>query len=421
LPRVVSVVRGCRLKEHILFTPETQSYKGKERTRCKTCGSFFYTENLVDGFCWDCNAGLYSSKTEKLIKKHLSASPAVAFAPAEKHPSNNMGAEITTAPVAPEENQVLIDWLSWTLKDLDPDVAIEKSGLSGLAFIPSKGGGMGYKQSRRCGNIVVFFDGQDSMGCHISMTGQGCRQYEGWKQDKKHCWYQLLHNLTAIGATVTRLDIALDNVDGALDLYRLENAIQEKQIRSIFKGGSKHEKFTFGDETEKQGKTIYIGSPASRIKFRFYDKAAQLGIQSHWVRCELQLMAERAQEAVKHLIAPKPLEAGTLAVSVLNQYFAVINLDDSNKSRCSLQDWWSAWLATTDKLRLTVYKSIKIIPQVMDFLRRQYAPTFGMLHKFLDSHSFSAFVRELTTEGKKRLTSKHEFIIECSQLEPLPF
>ena len=333
-------------------------------------------------------------------------------------PFNNMGALSPSAPVAPVENQVLIDWLSWTLKVNDPDEAIKLSGLSALPFSDSKGGGMGYKSSKRSGNIVVFFDGTENMGCHISITGQGCRQYEAFKK-VSHCWYQLLHQLTACNAKITRIDIALDNVDGALDLDLLQSAIDKREIRSKFHGGYKHEKFSFGDEIEK-GRTIYIGSPASRLKFRFYDKAAQLKLDSHWVRAELQLMAERAQEAVKYLL--KSVDPGHLAVSVLNNYFTPVNLDDSNRSRCTTQSWWSAWLTTTEKLRLTTMKAIRLVDDVMIHLDKQYSASLAMCKKFLGVTAFHEFIHTLVTNGKDRLTAKHQMIIECSRLTTeLPF
>lgn len=327
-------------------------------------------------------------------------------------PVNNMGALFT----APASNQVLIDWLSWTLKLVDPDEAIRLSGLSSLSFSESASGGMGYKRSKRSGNIVVFYDGAENMGCHISMSGQGCRQYEAAK-GTQHCWYQLLHSLQAVQANITRLDIALDNVDGALSLDRLQDAIEKKQVRSIFKGGHKYEKFSFSDSGDN-GRTIYLGSPTSRLKFRFYDKAAQYQLETHWVRCELQLMAERAQEAVKHIL--KSVELGQLSVSVLNHYFSVINLDDSNKSRCSLQDWWSAWLTTTDKLRLTTMKAVKVVEEVMAHVKKQYAAIFAMFRKHLGVVASNEFIRDLIETGKGRLNKRHELIMACSKLECEP-
>jgi hypothetical protein len=61
----------------------------------------------------------------------------------KKTPSNNMGSEITDSVKAPSENRVLIDWLSWTLKVVDPLDAIEKSGLGRLPFKQAKCGAMG--------------------------------------------------------------------------------------------------------------------------------------------------------------------------------------------------------------------------------------------------------------------------------------
>lgn len=324
-----------------------------------------------------------------------------------------MGAIITVS--APAENRSLIDWFAWTLKVTDPDEALHLSGLDSLPFAPASGGVMGYKKSKRCGNITIYYDGSEGMGCHVSMSGQGCRQFEAYKAHNA-CWYRLFVQLSSVGASFTRIDLAVDNVDGGLDLDLLEKSIDEKQVRSRFKSGHKHINFSFTDTPSKkdEGRTIYLGSPQSRLKIRFYDKAAQYDINSHWVRCEIQCMAERATEAVKHLM--KGVPPGPLAVSVLNNYFAPINLDNSNKSRCSVQQWWSEWLITTDKLRLTTAKAMKYVQESMDYLKRQYSPTLAMCRKFLGTIPFNDFIHDLLQDGKERLTRKHEMIIQCSSL-----
>lgn len=336
-------------------------------------------------------------------------------------PSNNMGAEIT-APVAPEENQVLIDWLSWTLKVVDPLEAIALSGLDSMDFVKSSGGGLGYKSSMRAGNVVVYYDGNDGMGCHISMTGQGCRQYEASK-GTRHCWYQLLVHLKDVKANFTRLDLAIDNVDGALDLDKLWEVIEKKSVRTKFKSGQLIKGFSLNrGEESKEGETIYLGSKTSRFRIRFYHKAAQLKIDGHWVRCELQCMAERAIEAVNHML--RGVEPGHLAVCALNNYFTPINEDDSNISRCTIQSWWSAWITTTDKLKLSTSKAIKLVDEVMDHIKRQYSASFAMCRKFLGVASFHSFVGDLVDTGKEKLTKKHELIMASSRLcteSDLPF
>lgn len=334
-------------------------------------------------------------------------------------PSNNMGASITNAPAAPKKNQVLIDWLSWTLKVSDPDEAIRLSGLDCMDFTQSKTGGMGYRSSKRSGNVVVFYDGSENMGVHISMTGQGCRQYEALKSTK-HCWFQLLHTITATGANITRLDLAIDNVDGALDLDAVESACRAGEVRTLFKKGMTQEGISLLKVKENLGKTFYLGSPTSRLKVRFYDKAAQMKTQGHWVRCELQLMAERATEAVRHIL--KSRDVGQIAVAALNHYFTVVNLDDSNKSRCSVKAWWSAWLTTTDKLKLSTMKALKSIDEVIDYAKRQYSATFAMIKKYLGVASYHEFMRDFVQIGAEKMGKRHEMILQCSNLvTELPF
>jgi phage replication initiation protein len=105
------------------------------------------------------------------------------------------------------------------------------------------------------------------------------------------------------------------------------------------------------------GETIYLGSNKSHTLFRVYNKAQQLGLDGHWIRFELRLRDKRAQEAIKLFASSMPV--GCLATGIINNYFAIINNDDSNKSRCSLQTWWAEWLQSTKKIRLTTEKAIK--------------------------------------------------------------
>jgi phage replication initiation protein len=331
-----------------------------------------------------------------------------------------MGAENISALI-PEENRSLIDWFAWTLKVSDPEEAIRLSGLSALDFIAFPTGGMGYKQSMRAENIVVYHDGNADMGCHISMTGKGCRQYEALK-GSTNCWYSLFHHLKVIDGTVTRIDLAVDNIDGALDLDRLiDETIIKKNTQSQFRKWKLDESGSLSKEENKTGKTLYVGSPKSRVKIRFYDKAAQLAIDNqHWVRCEIQCMGERAQEAINHLL--DGIEIGELTVSILNNYFRLINNESENKSQCSTQDWWESWLCTTQKIRLTTAKVIKYVNHSIEHLKRQYSATFAMCKKFLGVASFKEFITELVDTGTPRLTKKHYDIIKRSNMAvDLPF
>lgn len=324
--------------------------------------------------------------------------------------SSNTPPQITNNKI-PAQNRALIDWFSFTLKnETDPYKVLEICELSSLGFTASSGGGLGYKQCLRSNNIVIFYDGNDNMGCHVSMSGQGCRYFESVKNDGCIVWYRFFILLASLNAQVTRIDLAIDNIDKMLDLSLIQQAIDEKKIRSKFKGGHKIEGFSFSPEdTKSQGKTIYCGSSASRLKVRFYDKAAQLELDGFWTRCEIQCMGERATEATKILM--QGVEFGFFVVTVLNNYFTPINLDDSNRSRCSTQAWWLSWIEYTEKIRLTTSKATKVISQVIQHIEKNYAPTFAMLKKYMGAVAFADFMFNLNEQGSARMTKKHEMII----------
>lgn len=326
----------------------------------------------------------------------------------DKPPLTNRGALITV----PLLDQFLIDWVAFTVKVADPLELIKIMGLKSALFSELDRGIHGYRKSLRFGNICVYYDGQDNMGCHVVMSGQGCRQYES--QFPKIPWFALFATAIKFNAKFTRLDIAHDNVDGALDLAKLKEAILNREIRSRFRNASEIQNFDLSPEIEQpaDGHTLYFGKRSSRVYLRFYDKAAQLGVPFFWNRAEVELKDKRAHEAAKHLSSGVPI--GQLFVGIINQYLSVINRDDSNISRRSIQPWWSAWLQSTEKIKLTTAKEVKTVDEVMQFVKRQYAPSLAMIKTHLGGFPFYKYIRELISDGSERMGAKHEQMLLVS-------
>lgn len=313
----------------------------------------------------------------------------------------------------PSENRSLFDWASFTFKLDDPHAVANIIGLDSSLFTKCSFGFSGYRQSLKIGNLSIYFDGRNDMGCHVEMSGQGCRQYEGYFTENP--WQELFQSVLTANAKFTRLDLAIDNVDGSLTLDKVWNAIQdhEQQIRTQFREWRRIQKGSFEKDKQITGDTIYLGSNKSHILFRIYDKAQESGVEGHWIRFEIQLRAKRAHEAAKLFAAGEPV--GTLTTGIINNYFSIITNDDTNKSRCSLQPWWSEWLQTTEKIRLTTEQSIKLVSDTMEFIKRQYAPSLAMINKHLGTSPFRSFVQEILEDGKERLSAKHERILAASE------
>ena len=136
-------------------------------------------------------------------------------------------------------------------------------------------------------------------------------------------------------------------------------------------------------------------------------------MNGHWVRCEGQLRDTRAHEAAKLLAAGELV--GSLITGIINNYFSIINNDDANISRCSLQTWWAEWLQATSKIKLTTAQAIKLVSDTMDFIKRQYAPSLAMIKKHLGTTPFKSFVQEVIEDGNERMTAKHEKILAASE------
>lgn len=325
-----------------------------------------------------------------------------------KPPIANRGAQITIPP----DNRSLLDWVSFTLKLNDPLEVVELIGLDPLLFTEFQYGFSSYRKSLRFGNISIFYNGREDMGCHVEMSGQGCRHYEA--QFTENPWQELFNKAILANVNFKRLDLAIDNVDGALTLDRICDAIKdhERQIRTLFSEWRRVQKGSFHEGETVNGETIYLGSTKSHVMCRIYDKAQESVIDGQWIRFEVQLRDKRAHEAAKLFISD--ITVGSLAAGIINNYFAIINDDDSNKSRCTLQPWWSEWLQSTEKIRLTTEKAIKYVADSMEFIKRQYAPSLAMINKHLGGVPYKQFMQEVLDDGRERMGAKHESILAAS-------
>jgi len=237
-----------------------------------------------------------------------------------------------------------------------------------------------------------------------------CREYEAFFS--LNPWADLFKSVLVAQGKLTRLDLALDNVDGALSLKKILKALRNGETRSLFNEWRQIRKGIIGQSQSLTGETLYLGSTKSHVLFRIYNKAQERGIEGFWIRFEIQLRNKRSHEAAK-LLRDSEL-VGTVTTGIINNYFSIIKLDDTNISRCSLQSWWAAWLQSTEKISLGTAKEIKYVSDTMDFIKRQYAPSLAMIKQHLGTKPFKAYVSEILDDGQDRMSAKHERMLAAS-------
>ncbi|MDR0325040.1 MAG: replication initiation factor domain-containing protein [Oscillospiraceae bacterium] len=256
--------------------------------------------------------------------------------------------------------QILLDWLTFTLLTVnDPKKVIaDIMGLDPDIFEPAEYGRNGYKSGLHYDNISILYDGGVlAMGVCVSLSGNGCRTYEqlgGNVLDLAFKVYDMER------ANITRLDIACDDKGGALDMDELERYYKERRIRSA----CRKRQFIQCDNGEyAPARTIYIGSRKSDLCFRFYDKAKEHydpkadpdGYNSHWIRVEMQMRHEVAENAIRHIRDGmiKGQSLGECVAEMLGGHIQMIELDDSNISRCTVSQWWIDFLDTLNGVKIT--------------------------------------------------------------------
>lgn len=278
---------------------------------------------------------------------------------------------------------VSFDWMEFTIKTDDwKDVVMGVLDLDLAEFNALESGGRGYKQSQlwSLGNVRVFYDGNENMGVHVSMSGDGCRSYFGKKSPSL-----LILRIKQYKGTFSRVDCAIDDI-GA-EYFSVQDVIDHtKNNEVISKWRNVSVKQEFGISTlEKTSDIIYFGSMQSNTFLRVYDKrleqeAKGIACLSDWVRWEVVYRDEKADALIDQLITYN-FDLGAVVVGVLSYYLriAIANPLDSNRSRWDTLPLWARFVDGVAQLRLAIIKAERTIDGIKDWLDRQVMPSLSAI------------------------------------------
>jgi hypothetical protein len=142
--------------------------------------------------------------------------------------------------------------------------------------------------------MIVMFDGSTpSMGAHYIYSGNAIKTLDLELQDGG---MSILAWHTKQGHKCTRIDLAIDVREDDVIMGKIE----QMSINHEW-SGTAHSS-TMVKSNDGRGSTVYIGSRTSERFVRIYDKAAQLGEKSDWVRIEAEIKSDSAR-AVARAIA----------------------------------------------------------------------------------------------------------------------
>lgn len=327
-------------------------------------------------------------------------------------PYGNTGAERT------DKTRVMLDWCGFTVPSENHAFSILRIDKS--SFTPLETGAMGYSKTFILGHISVYYDGSVNMGCHVEISGQGCREYES----EGIPWWQLVSSVFECGGKFTRIDLALDDFDKRLKLTTMEAKIRRGSVSSIFKKARSLKEYLIEDGSYT-GKTLYFGSSTSRVQIRVYDKTLEQvskgkeDVPDNWVRIEMQCRNERAQSIATYLIFDEGKDLGTLYKQFLSHYLNfLIRRSDSNKRRWPVCEWWTSFLDHLPGLKLTTCPKPRTIETITRWINSQVSPSLALLSVDSDGNLKDLKdVLDITISGVSRLTNKDLEIVKNYEIE----
>lgn len=295
-----------------------------------------------------------------------------------------------------------IDWIEGTIVDKPIRVALPevKRILAAADWQELDRGGYGYECSAVVGDSgrVFWSLSKPRMGIHISLPSSAIGVLG---KDPRG----LLTELIEAGMSATRVDFAFDDKDGLLDLEQIGKAARSASYVSRF------HKWTHIENNEG-GETWSFGSRSSGSYIRTYNKAAEQHVDGHWIRVELELKAERANEAVRYLLSKVGEE--DWGACVASWILGLLDFKepgaDANKSRWRTAEWWEAFLEFEKKSRLTIAKSERTVDEARAWVDQQVGPTLFVVCMAFGHDE----VLRIIGRGSERLKPKHRAMIKSA-------
>lgn len=268
-------------------------------------------------------------------------------------------------------------------------------------FIHEDYGLFGYEELYSYGEIIVTASKDASMGVLLELKGMGCRHLEHVLQARRINWYNFLSRCMDYQGIFKRLDLAVNDMCGLLDIEILR---ERYYVDKVWKRSRNHEAVDSGKLSGTKGdtaKTFYIGSKNSPIYFCLYEKEKEQknkGIHTDIKnRFEIRLKNDKAGQAVEELVFSKNLEQ-TIAILILMQ----IDFPD--------YILWDIFIENiTASLPLIMTPVAINMDKTIRWLERQVMPSLLMIEE-IERKTGANYLEEI--DRHTRLTDKQELKIK---------
>ncbi|EGP5096637.1 XRE family transcriptional regulator [Enterococcus faecium] len=276
-----------------------------------------------------------------------------------------------------------------------------------------------YQEQYVMGDITVMLSHDEDKGVLIEMKGRGCRQFETFLLAQKRSWYDFFDDCLKVGGVMKRLDLAINDRVGLLDIPELTKKCQKEECISLFRTFKSYRSGELLKPNEKDGmgNTLYIGSLKSEVYFCLYEKDYEqyikLGIPLDQGetknRFEIRLKNDRAYHAIMDLLKGRSIESTTF--SIITRYLRFTDkVEGKRRTNWPLNEHWGRFVGQDRKdIQLTSEPKPYTIDRTLNWLGRQVAPTWKMAEG-LDRLNQTTYIQDMVQNAK--LSDRHKKILE---------
>lgn len=321
-------------------------------------------------------------------------------------------------PDAPLE--MLFDYVRIRFPTTDVQHVIENILLLKMNYMLHEDYGFySYMEHYALGDIFVMASPDEQKGVLLELKGRGCRQFEGFLLAQHRSWFDFLMTVISEGGVFKRLDLAINDKAGILDIPQLTEKCRHEECISVFRSFKSYRsgELIRREEKEAMGHTLYIGSLKSEIYFCLYEKDYEQYVKSDIPieeaevknRFEIRLKNERADHAILDLMAYH--DAERTAFSIINRYLRFVDkVENKRRSTWKMNENWAWFIGKNrEKLKLTPQPEPYSFDRTLGWLQRQVAPTLKVA-LWLDQIRDTTVIDDMIRHAK--LTKRHEKIVQ---------
>lgn len=276
-----------------------------------------------------------------------------------------------------------------------------------------------YAEHYSLGDIFVLVSPELEKGVLLELKGRGCRQFESYLLAQERSWYEFFMDCLVEGGVMKRLDLAINDKAGILNIPNLTEKCRKEECISVFRSFKSYRsgELVRREEKECMGNTLYIGSLQSEVYFCIYEKDYEqykkndIPIEEAEVknRFEIRLKNERAYHALRDLLYYDNPEH--TAFKIINRYVRFVDRDNTKpRSDWQLNEEWAWFIGENrESMKLTTKPEPYSFRRTLNWLSHQVAPTLKVAMK-LDEINHTQVVKEIITHAK--LTERHRTILK---------